>query len=151
MTRRDRAADGASALPARASTATTRTEWTIGEVADEFGVTHRTVRHYEELGLVTPERRGTKRIYHRRDRTRLALVLRGRRLGFPLEEIRTIIDLYDEPPGEAGQLTYLLGQIGDRRAELERRRQDIEDSLAELDELERRCRGDLHQLTGGTP
>ncbi len=118
--------------------------WTIAEVAEQFGVTHRTVRHYEDLGLISPERRGTTRIYHRRDRTRLNLILRGKRLGFPLEEIRTIIDMYDEQPGEAGQLTYLLGQIGDRRAELERRRQDIEDSLAELADLERRCEADLH-------
>jgi DNA-binding transcriptional MerR regulator len=119
---------------------------TIAQVAEEFGVTHRTVRHYEELGLISPERRGTQRVYHRRDRTRLALILRGRRLGFPLEQIRTIIDMYDEPRGEQGQLTYLLGQISDRRADLERRRQDIEDSLRELDELERRCEHDLQAL-----
>src|SRR3954464_8242175 len=117
--------------------------WTIAEVAEEFDVTHRTVRHYEDLGLISPERRGTQRIYHRRDRTRLNLILRGKRLGFPLEEIRTIIDMYDEQPGEAGQLSSLLGQIGERRAELERRRQDIEDSLAELADLERRCEADL--------
>ena len=73
--------------------------WTIAQVADEFGVTHRTVRHYEDLGLLSPERRGLNRIYHRRDRTRLNLILRGKRLGFPLEEIRTIIDLYDAPRG----------------------------------------------------
>ena len=70
------------------------------EVAEEFGVTHRTVRHYEDLGLISPERRGTSRVYHRRDRTRLGLILRGKRLGFPLEEIRTIIDLYDAPRGQ---------------------------------------------------
>ncbi len=120
--------------------------WTIAEVAEQFGITHRTVRHYEDLGLIAPERRGTTRVYHRRDRTRLNLILRGKRLGFPLEEIRTIIDMYDEQPGEAGQLTYLLGQIGDRRAELERRRQDIEDSLTELADLERRCEDDLRAL-----
>ena len=120
--------------------------WTIAEVAEQFGITHRTVRHYEDLGLISPERRGTTRVYHRRDRTRLNLILRGKRLGFPLEEIRTIIDMYDEQPGEAGQLTYLLGQIGDRRAELERRRQDIEDSLTELADLERRCEDDLRAL-----
>ena len=120
--------------------------WSIAEVAEQFGITHRTVRHYEDLGLISPERRGTTRVYHRRDRTRLNLILRGKRLGFPLEEIRTIIDMYDEQPGEAGQLTYLLGQIGDRRAELERRRQDIEDSLTELADLERRCEDDLRAL-----
>ena len=129
---------GGSALPG--------STWTIAEVAEQFGITHRTVRHYEDLGLISPERRGTTRVYHRRDRTRLNLILRGKRLGFPLEEIRTIIDMYDEQPGEAGQLTYLLGQIGDRRAELERRRQDIEDSLTELADLERRCEDDLRSL-----
>lgn len=122
--------------------------WSIREVAEDFGVTHRTVRHYEELGLIAPERRGTARIYHRRDRVRLALILRGKRLGFPLEEIRTIIDMYDEQPGEAGQLRYLLAQIGDRRADLEARRRDLEESLRELDELERRCREDLRSRHG---
>ncbi|MGZ4450537.1 MerR family transcriptional regulator [Oryzihumus sp.] len=120
--------------------------WSIAQIAEEFGVTHRAVRHYEELGLISPERRGTARVYHRRDRTRLNLILRGKRLGFPLEEIRKIVDMYDEQPGEAGQLTYLLDQIDDRRLELERRRKDIEDSLTELDDLERRCREDLRRL-----
>ena len=107
--------------------------WTIAEIAAEFGVTHRTVRHYEELGLISPERRGTTRIYRRRDRTRLNLILRGKRLGFPLEQVRTIIDLYDSPRGKASQLEYCLAQIDDRRADLEQRRRDIEDALAELD------------------
>jgi DNA-binding transcriptional MerR regulator len=120
--------------------------WSIAQVAEEFGVTHRTVRHYEELGLISPERRGTARVYHRRDRTRLALILRGKRLGFPLEEIRTIIDLYDEPTGQASQLRYVLGQIEVRRGDLERRRHDIEDALHELDEFEHRCRSDLGDL-----
>ena len=122
---------------------------TIAQVADEFAVTHRTVRHYEELGLISPERRGSVRIYHRRDRTRLNLIVRGKRLGFPLEEIRTIIDLYDEPRGQASQLSYVLDQIHERRADLERRRSDIEDSLKELDDFERRCRVDLVALSGG--
>jgi DNA-binding transcriptional MerR regulator len=120
--------------------------WSIAEVAEEFGVTHRTVRHYEELGLITPERRGTTRVYHRRDRTRLALILRGKRLGFPLEEIRTIIDLYDAPRGRRSQLEYVLGQIDDRRADLEQRRRDLDAALAELTEFERRCRMDLDRL-----
>lgn len=132
---------------AQADESSTARTWTIAQVADEFGVTHRAVRHYEELGLLSPERRGTQRIYHRRDRIRLALILRGRRIGFPLEEIHTIIDMYDEQPGEAGQLRYLLDQIGDRRADLESRRRDIEDSLAELEEIQRRCREDLARLT----
>ena len=93
--------------------------WTIAELADEFEVTHRTIRHYEELGLIAPERRGTVRVFHPRDRIRLALILRGKRIGFPLNEIRKIIDMYDEQPGEAGQLAYLLDQIAERRADLE--------------------------------
>jgi DNA-binding transcriptional MerR regulator len=120
--------------------------WTIAQVAQEFGVTHRTVRHYEELGLVTPERRGTTRVYHRRDRTRLGLVLRGKRLGFPLEEIRTIIDLYDVPRGRRSQLEYVLAQIDERRTDLEQRRRDLDAALSELTEFERRCRADLDRL-----
>lgn len=125
------------------------TTWSIAQLADDFGITHRTLRHYEAIGLLTPERRGTVRIFHRRDRTRLELILRGKRIGFPLEEIRRIIDMYDDQPGEAGQLTYLLAQIEDRRADLERRRKDVEDSLAELDTLESRCRRDLLALRNG--
>lgn len=121
--------------------------WTIAQVADEFAITHRTVRHYEELGLISPERRGTVRLYRRRDRTRLNLILRGKRLGFPLEEIRTIINLYDEPRGLASQLSYVLGQINDRRADLEQRRLDIEEALRELDDFEQRCQGDLLALS----
>ena len=120
--------------------------WTIAQVADEFAITHRNVRHYEELTLISPARRGPVRIYHRRERTRLNLILRGKRLGFPLEEIRTIIDLYDEPTGQASQLRYVLDQIHDRRGNLERRRRDVEDALNELDEFERRCQSHLRQL-----
>lgn len=123
--------------------------WTIAQIADEFRVTHRAVRHYEELGLISPQRRGTVRLYRRRDRTRLNLILRGKRLGFPLEEIRTIINLYDEPRGQASQLVFVLDQIHDRRADLERRRGDLEDALKELDDFERRCQGDLLEL--GSP
>lgn len=124
----------------------TEQTWTIREIAEEFDVTHRTVRHYEELGLITPERHGTTRIYHRRDKTRLGLILRGKRLGFPLEEIRTIIDLYDAPRGRRSQLEYVLGQIDERRTDLEQRRRDLEDAIAELGTFERRCREDLGRL-----
>lgn len=121
---------------------TTRT-WTIREIADEFGVTTRTVRHYEDIGLISPERQGTTRLFHRRDRTRLALILRGKRLGFPLEEIATIINLYDAPRGHRSQLEYVLSQIDERRADLEQRRRDIDDALSELASFEQRCRADL--------
>ena len=123
-----------------------RTTWTITELAEEHGVTLRTLRHYEEVGLLHPERRGTTRVFHQRDRIRLQLILRGKRLGFTLPEIRTIVDMYDDQPGEAGQLRYLLEQIEVRRAELDQRRRDIEDTLAELDEVERRCHEDLSRL-----
>ena len=123
--------------------------WTIAELAAEYDVTHRTIRHYEELGLICPERRGTARIFHRRDRTRLALILRGKRIGFPLDEIRTIIDMYDQTPGEEGQLVYLLDQIVARRADLEQRRADIDQTLRDLADVERRCRTDLGTLRQG--
>jgi DNA-binding transcriptional MerR regulator len=120
--------------------------WSIAEMAAEFAVTARTVRHYEEVGLISPERRGTVRVFHTRDRVRLALILRGRRLGFSLDEIATIVNMYDAEPGEAGQLAYLVEQIGVRRAELEQRRSDIDQTLAELDDVERRCLAELAVL-----
>jgi DNA-binding transcriptional MerR regulator len=116
---------------------------TIAEVAAEFGVTHRTIRFYEDRGLITPERRGTQRLFHPRDRVRLGLVLRGKRLGFDLDQIRRIVDMYDTEVGERGQLEYLLEQIAARRDELAQRRQDIELTLTELDDVERRCRAQL--------
>ncbi|MCO5304078.1 MAG: MerR family DNA-binding transcriptional regulator [Phycicoccus sp.] len=130
-------------MPTRADEQT----WTIAQVADEFGITHRTVRHYEDLGLISPERVGTKRLYSRRDRTRLNLILRGKRLGFPLDQIRTIIDLYDAPRGKRSQLQYVLAQIDDRRTDLEQRRRDLDDALTELDRFEDRCREDLARIT----
>jgi len=123
--------------------------WTITELADEFGVTLRTLRFYEEHGLLAPERRGTQRVFRPGDRVRLELVLRGKRLGFPLEEIKKIVGMYDTEPGEIGQLAYLLDQIAVRRTELAQRRADIEQTLGELDVLERRCRDDLARL--GSP
>ena len=120
--------------------------WTIAELAEEYDLTLRTLRHYEDVGLLSPERRGTSRVFHNGDRIRLALILRGKRLGFSLDEIATIVNMYDEQPGEAGQLEYLLDQIGVRRADLEQRRRDIEDTLNELAEVEHRCREDLSRL-----
>jgi DNA-binding transcriptional MerR regulator len=120
--------------------------WTITDLADEFGLTLRTLRHYEDVGLLTPERRGTTRVFHARDRTRLRLILRGRRLGFSLPEIRTIVNMYDEQPGEAGQLQYLLDQIEVRRGELDQLRRDIDETMVELDHVEARCREDLADL-----
>ena len=122
------------------------TTWSITQLAEEFGVTLRTLRHYEDVGLVSPERRGATRVYHPRDRIRVQLILRGRRLGFSLPDIRTIVNMYDEQPGEAGQLHYLLGQIEVRRAELGRLRLDIDQTLEELDVVAGRCREELAAL-----
>lgn len=121
--------------------------WTITQLAEEHGITLRTLRHYEDVGLLSPERRGTTRVFHQRDRIRLRLILRGKRLGFTLPEIATIVDMYDDQPGEAGQLRYLLEQIEVRRDDLRQRRRDIDDTLSELAEVEARCRDDLAGLS----
>ena len=120
--------------------------WSIAELAAEYDVTLRTIRFYEDRGLLSPERRGTVRVYHPRDKVRLGLILRGKRLGFSLDEIAKIVDMYDAEPGEEGQLVYLLDQITHRRSELEQRRRDIEETLADLSEVETRCRTDLSAL-----
>jgi DNA-binding transcriptional MerR regulator len=120
--------------------------WSIAELAAEYDVTLRTIRFYEDRGLLTPERRGTVRVYHSRDKVRLGLILRGKRLGFSLDEIATIVDMYDAEPGEEGQLVYLLDQITHRRADLEQRRRDIDETLQELSEVEARCQSDLKSL-----
>ena len=120
--------------------------WSIAELAAEYDVTLRTIRFYEDRGLLTPERRSTTRVYHPRDRVRLALILRGKRLGFSLDEIAKIVDMYDAEPGEEGQLVYLLDQITHRRTELEQRRLDIEETLQDLAEVEARCHADLNTL-----
>jgi DNA-binding transcriptional MerR regulator len=127
--------------------------WTIGELAAEFDTTLRTIRFYEDRGLLTPERSGQTRIFHDRDRVRLELILRGKRLGFTLDEIAHIIGLYDETPGERGQLEFLITDIGKRRRALLEKRRDLDETIAELDALEERCRSDLALVSvkqGGT-
>lgn len=128
-----------------------RESWSIAELAAEFDVTLRTIRFYEDLGLISPARRGTQRVFSSRDRIRLKLILRGRRLGMALDEIRTIINMYDAEPGEVGQLHYLLEQLDARRADLEERRRDIEESLVELDRVEAKVRADLARLDQPLP
>ena len=118
----------------------------IAELAREFGVTARTIRHYEDEGLIAPLRDGQRRVYRPRDRTRLRLILRGRRLGFALAEVREIVDLYDAAPGEIGQLELLLAKIAGRRTELEAKRADIEATLTDLEIVERNCRKRLRGL-----
>ena len=118
----------------------------IAELAREFGVTARTIRFYESEGLIAPLRDRQRRIYRPRDRTRLRLILRGRRLGFSLAEIREIVDLYDAAPGEVGQLELLLAKIAGRRAELEAKRADIEASLGDLESVARNCHKRLKEI-----
>ena len=120
--------------------------WTIGELSAEFDTTLRTIRFYEDKGLLTPERVGSARIFHDRDRVRLQLILRGKRLGFTLAEIAHVLSLYDESPGERGQLEFLIADIGRRRKALLEKRRDIDEALAELTALEERCRSDLELL-----
>ena len=119
---------------------------TITQVTREFDVTTRTLRFYEAEGMLTPLRRGRSRLYSQRERTRLKLILRGKRLGLSLAEIREIIDMYDAEPGEEGQLSLLVAKIADRRAELHQKQRDLELTLEELDQVEDRCRERLKQL-----
>ncbi len=120
--------------------------YSIGDLARECGATLRAIRFYEDYGLLRPIRQGQRRIYQERDRTRLKLILRGKRLGFSLAEIAEILALYDEPRGEAGQLEFLLSKIADRRAELLTKQRDIEASLSDLDGVARDCRRRLRSL-----
>ena len=113
--------------------------YSIGELSREFGVTTRTIRFYEDQGLLSPTRDGQNRIYEVRDRVRLKLVLRGKRLGFSLKEIKKLIELYDAPEGEGAQLRSFIEKIRARRSELLAQKDDIEYVLDELDTLERRC------------
>ena len=117
--------------------------YSISDLALEFGVTTRTIRFYEDKGLLSPKRQGLKRIYDNRDRVRLRLVLRGKRLGFSLEEIAGIIAMYDTDPGEAGQLEYMLKRLAEQRAALLQQKQDLEQTLSELDQIETNCRRQL--------
>jgi len=119
--------------------------YSIGDLSREFGVTTRTIRFYEDKGLLSPTRNGQSRIYQPRDRVRLKLILRGKRLGFSLKEIKKLIELYDAPEGEGEQLRRFIEKIRARRAELQAQKNDIEHVLDELDTLEQRC-GDLLAL-----
>jgi DNA-binding transcriptional MerR regulator len=120
--------------------------FSISDLAREFGITSRTIRHYEDEGLISPERQGQRRIYSARDRVRLALVLRGKRLGFSLAEAKEIIDLYAAPQGETGQLRTLLGKLDAKRALLEEKRRDLEVAIDNMDRYAARCRERLVEL-----
>lgn len=106
--------------------------YAISDLSREFGVTSRTLRHYEAEGLIAPERRGQARLYSARDRARIGLILRGRRVGFSLADIREILDLYDAGDGGTTQLLHARSKFAERVALLERQKADIEESVAEL-------------------
>ncbi len=110
--------------------------YSISELSKEFEITPRSIRYYESEGLISPQRQGSQRIYHRGDLIRLQLILRGKRVGFSLSEIREIINLYDSPKGEQKQTTLLLGKIEERRDALYQQQKDIKTMLSELDRLE---------------
>jgi DNA-binding transcriptional MerR regulator len=106
--------------------------YSIRELTKELGVTARTLRHYEDEGLIAPARNGQQRLYSARDRARITLILRGRRVGFTLAEIGEILDLYDAGDGGAAQLAHARKKFAERIETLERQRRDVEESLAEL-------------------
>ncbi len=122
------------------------TEFTIGDLAREFDLTTRTIRYYEDKMLLQPMRRGQKRIYSRADRTRLKLILRGKRLGWNLDEILEVIQLYARPDGEKRQLEMMVSKINNSRNTLLDQQEDIKIALEELDEIEARCHQQLVQI-----
>ncbi len=109
--------------------------YSIGELAEEFGITSRTLRLYEEEGLLDPKREGTRRIYNERNRVRLRLILRGKRLGWSLSEIRESFDLYDSDHGEEAQLELMLEKLVQRREMLIAQKKDIDQALADLERI----------------
>ena len=106
--------------------------FTIGDLAREFGVTLRTLRFYEDKGLLTPRRQGSQRLYSRRDRARLKLILMGKKVGFSLEEIREMLSLYDLKDGQVTLLRVALKKFGDQIAILTGQKQAIEQAIDEL-------------------
>ena len=109
--------------------------YTISELASEFGITTRTIRFYEEKGLVHPLREGQKRIYSAADRVRIKLILRGKRIGMTLQESVEVIDLYDPQRNNTQQLLSLINTISERRARLLQQKDDIDDMLTGLNEV----------------
>ena len=121
--------------------------YTITELAGEFDITARAIRFYEDVGLLAPARAGRNRVYTLRDRTRLKLTLRGKRLGLSLQEIKQLVDLYESPSDTAQQLHAFRLVLADHRRLLEQQREDIEITLAEIDQHEQRCRALLGAAT----
>lgn len=115
------------------------TTYTISELSKEFGITTRTIRFYESRGLISPQRVGTNRRYSKRDRARLILILRGRNLGFTVEDVGQYLALYDADPGQLAQTHHLLDMVTASIAELERKREDITRALADLGDIRQKC------------
>jgi len=113
--------------------------YSISELANEFGITTRTIRFYEEKGYLSPTREGTRRIYTPADRTSLRLILRGKRLGLTLTETADLIKMYGSPQGNRKQLEKFISRIGEKRNELERKRRDLEVVLNDLQTVEDQC------------
>jgi len=124
--------------------------YTITELTREFGVSTRTLRFYEDEGLIHPERRGRTRLFRSADRRLIMEILRGRRIGFTIAEIREIIQVYRDPPGEAGQLRLLMKRVEEKRDELHQKRKDIEETLEELGNVEEACLTRLAEIGVGT-
>jgi DNA-binding transcriptional MerR regulator len=121
--------------------------YSISDLAGEFDVTTRTIRFYEEKGLLNPRREGTRRIYSAADRTRLRLILRGKRLGLSLDESADIIGMYGSPGNNRRQLEKLIDKIREKREDLRRQQRDLEAVLKELADAESRCREALSTFT----
>ncbi|WP_343716401.1 MerR family DNA-binding transcriptional regulator [Inquilinus sp.] len=115
---------------------TEQRSYSIGDLAAAFDITPRSIRFYEDEGLLSPERAGLTRIYSHRDRARLALICRGKRLGFSLAEIKEFLDLYDRDHGQVGQMSYFLGRARARRAALETQLVDVQQTIEDLKGIE---------------
>lgn len=123
--------------------------FTISELTKEFGVSTRTIRFYEDEGLIKPVRKGRTRLFRPSDRRLLMTILRGKRLGFTIAEIREILSMYKQPPGEEGQLRMLVKKVAEKRAELEQKRSDIDETTAELEQVEDQALQRLAELGVG--
>lgn len=120
--------------------------YSIGDLAKEFDITTRSIRFYEDQGLITPTRRGQTRIYSQRDRVRLKLILRGKRLGFSLAETGRLFELYDADKSSEKQLDTILELIADKKSDLQQQLEDINIVLIELSNLEESCLNTLNKI-----
>ena len=123
--------------------------YTIGELARDFDITPRSIRFYEEQELLSPKRTGQTRIYCNKDRVRLKLILRGKRLGFSLAEVKTLFEMYDTDPNSAVQLETMIALTEQKRAVLLQQLEDIQMLMTELNDVESRCREELAELKRG--